>query len=259
MAPSPKTVAFVGASNGVGHFALKHTLAAGYQCIALCRTPSTLTDVLPLASHPNLRVIQGNAHDITAVCELIRKPDGTLVDTIVSTIGAKPTLSTSMFADAAEVCQKGMTTLMAALAKVRSESGRPAAAAAAAATATATTGRPHIIACGTTGMSKFGRDIPLAQIPLYKVLLATPHADKRVMEDTLVASGELFTIVRCGWLLDGEKGRPIRVGIEDPEKGVEVRELGYAISREDAGKWFAENLVVNKDPRYLNKTASIIY
>lgn len=248
---SMKTVAFVGASNGVGHFALQHTLAAGYQCIALCRTPSTLTDVLSLASHPNLRVIQGNAHDITAVTELIRKPDGTLVDTVVSTIGVKPSLSTQGLADLGTVCQKGMATLLAALTQLRSENGAAAAAAA--------TGRPHIIVCGPTGASKFGRDIPWALVPLYKVLLATPHADKTVMEDALVASGEEFTIVRCGWFLNGEKGRPIRAGIEDPKKGVEVLEIGYAISREDAGRWFAENLVINKDPKYLNKTASIVY
>lgn len=252
MASSTKTVAFLGASNGVGHFALKHTLAAGYQCIALCRTPSTLTDALPLSEHPNLRIVQGNAHDLAAVTELIRKPDGTLVDTIVTTIGAKPSLSWDAMAAAKEVCQKGMQTLLAALAQLRSDNNNNNGGAAA-------LGRPHIITCGTTGMSRFGRDIPLAQVPLYKVLLATPHADKRVMEDSLVESGEEFTLVRCGWLLNGEKGRPIRVGIEDPKKGVEVLEIGYAISREDAGRWFAENLVIKKDPKYLNKTATLVY
>lgn len=244
--PSPKTVAFLGASNGVGHFALKHTLAAGHTCIALCRTPSTLTDALPLATHPNLRVIQGNAHDLPAVISLLRKPDGTgLVDTVVTTIGAKPSLSLDAMAAARDVCQKGMATLLAAIAQLREQG---------------VGGRPHIITCGTTGMSRFGRDIPLAQVPLYKVLLATPHADKRVMEDAVVESGEEFTLVRCGWLLNGErKGRAIRVGIEDPRKGVEVLEIGYAISREDAGRWFAENLVIGKDPKYLNKTATIVY
>lgn len=241
---STKTVAFMGASGGVGLAALKNTLAAGYQCIALCRTPATLTALLPTESNPNLRVIQGNAHDIATVSQLIRKTDGNLVDTIVSTIGAKPTMSMQMFDDMATVCQKGMVTLLEAITQLR-EAGA--------------SGKPHIIVCGTTGMSRFGRDIPLAQVPLYKVLLATPHADKTVMEDKLTASGEEFTIVRCGWLLNGEKDRPIRVGIEDPKKGIEVKEIGYAISREDAGKWFADFLVIKKDPKYLNKVASIVY
>lgn len=241
---SNKTVAFMGASGGVGLATLKKTLAAGYQCTALCRTPSTLTDILPTESNPNLRVLKGNAHDITTVSQLIRKDDGNLVDTIVSTIGAKPTLSMKMFDDMATVCQKGMSTLLEAIDQLRKSGAQ---------------GKPHIIVCGTTGMSRFGRDIPLAQVPLYKVLLATPHADKTVMEDTLTESGEEFTIVRCGWLLNGERDRPIRVGIEDPKKGVEVKEIGYAISREDAGNWFAEQLVTKKDPKYSNKVASIVY
>ncbi|KAJ4424450.1 hypothetical protein N0V82_000972 [Gnomoniopsis sp. IMI 355080] len=234
----------MGASGGVGLAALKNTLAAGYQCIALCRTPSTLTDVLPTESNPNLRVLQGNAHDVTSVSQLIRKEDGSFVDTIVSTIGTKPTLSMKMFDDMATVCQKGMSTLLEAIEQLRQAGA---------------SGKPHIIVCGTTGMSRFGRDIPLAQVPLYKVLLATPHADKTVMEDKLTESGEEFTVVRCGWLLNGEKDRPIRVGIEDPKKGIEVQEIGYAISREDAGKWFAEQLIIKKDYKYLNKVASIVY
>lgn len=91
-----KTVAFMGASGGIGLETLKRTLAAGHQCVALCRQPATLTAVLPLESNPNLRVIQGNAHDINTVSQLLRKDDGTLVDTLVSTIGNKPSLTAKM-------------------------------------------------------------------------------------------------------------------------------------------------------------------
>lgn len=93
---STKTVAFMGASGGIGLETLKRTLAAGHQCVALCRQPATLTAVLPLESNPNLRVIQGNAHDVDTVSQLLRKDDGTLVDTIVSTIGNKPSLKTKV-------------------------------------------------------------------------------------------------------------------------------------------------------------------
>lgn len=96
---STKTVAFMGASTGIGLATLKHTLAAGHQCVALCRTPSKLTEILPPASNPNLRVIPGNAHDIDTVSELLRKDDGTLVDIVVSTIGNKPDLSGMINAD----------------------------------------------------------------------------------------------------------------------------------------------------------------
>lgn len=90
---SPKTVAFMGASTGIGLATLKHTLAAGHKCIALCRTPSKLTAMLPPTSNPNLQVIQGDAHDIDTVSQLLLKEDGALVDVVVSTIGNKPDLS----------------------------------------------------------------------------------------------------------------------------------------------------------------------
>ncbi|PSR79965.1 hypothetical protein BD289DRAFT_441703 [Coniella lustricola] len=241
---APQTFAFLGASTGVGHSALKHSLAAGHQCVALCRDPSKLTAALPLESNPNLRIVEGNAHDVDAVSRLIQKPDGSLVDKIISTIGSRPTLKADkgFFGDP-EVCQKGMATLLAAIAQLR-QSGAA--------------GRPYIVVCGTTGMSKFGRDIPLLMVPLY-LALRVPHADKTVMEERLVGSGEEFTIVHCSLLTDGASDRTIRVGVEDPKHGTETKAIGYTISREDAGKWFADHLLNKKESRYLNKIVKITY
>ena len=67
MSGNSKTGAFFGASSGVGLSALKHILAAGHQCIALCRTPSKLTAVFQIDTTPNLKAVQGNAHDIASV------------------------------------------------------------------------------------------------------------------------------------------------------------------------------------------------
>ena len=164
MAPN-KIVAFLGASTGVGLSALKHTLAAGHKCIALCRTPSKLTDIVPLESNPNLQVIEGNAHDVAAVSRCLKKEDGSLVDGIVSTIGAKPVLS-KLSIDDPNVCGKGMITLLDALAQLRQGGA---------------TGKPWIVVCSTTGMSRFGRDFPLVTFPLYEVMLKVPHKDKRIM------------------------------------------------------------------------------
>ncbi|KAF3761611.1 NAD(P)-binding protein [Cryphonectria parasitica EP155] len=244
MSTSPMTVAFLGASTGIGLAALKHTLAAGHQCIALCRTPPKLTDILPPSSYPNLKVLQGNAHDVGAVAQLLRKEsDGNIVDKVVSTIGGKPAMSTK-FLDDPEVCQKGMSTLLEALDQLRRQGA---------------TGRPHIIVCSTTGMSKFGRDIPLAMVPLYHLMLKVPHADKKIMEERLFASGEEFTVVQPSFLMNGESNKTIRVGIEDPVRGRESTAIGYAISREDAGRWFAENLLNSKNPKYVNKIAKITW
>ena len=243
MSSNTKTVAFLGASGGVGLSALKHTLAAGHQCIALCRTPSKLTAILPRETTPNLRIIQGNAHDVEAVSQCLQKGDDTLVDAIVSTIGSRPVLSKLSIEDP-DVCRKGMATLLEALAGLR----RRGAA-----------GRPRIAVCSTTGISRFGRDVPLALVPLYHVGLRVPHRDKAAMEERLVASGEPFTIVHASLLTDGATTTPIRVGIEDPQTGRESAAIGYTISREDAGKWMADNLVLKNDERYVNKIAMITY
>lgn len=243
MAPT-KTIAFFGASTGIGLSALKHTLAEGHRCVALCRYPSKLTDVLPPQSYPNLQVVEGNAHDITSVSRSIRTQDGNLVDAIVSTIGAKPDLA-KLSIDDPNVCRKGVATLLEALAQLRRDGA---------------TGKPRIIVASTTGMSRFGRDTPLVIVPVYSLLLKVPHEDKRIMEDSLTDSGEDFTIVRSSYLVNGESDSQIRVGVEDPKKGVEQRTIGYTISREDAGKWVAENLLLKEeDTKYLNKTASITY
>lgn len=238
-----KTVAFLGASTGVGLSALKHSLAAGHRCIALCRTPSKLTDAISPESNANLQVIQGNAHDLAAVSQCFKKADGNVVDAIVSTIGGKPMLNKQM-TDDPEVCRKGMATMLEALAQLRSAGA---------------TGRPLIIVCSTTGMSRFGRDMPVLTIPLYSLMLKVPHKDKKIMEDTLADSGEDFTIVRASLLVNGESTKPIRAGIEDPKTGREVQEIGYTISREDAGKWIADNLLIKREAKYLNKIASITY
>ena len=243
MATPLKTVAFLGASTGVGLSALKHTLAEGHRCIALCRIPSKLTAIFPSERNPNLQIVQGNAHDTAAVSKCLVAENGQLVDEIISTIGGKFIMS-KLTIDDSQVCRKGMATLLEALAQLRSSG---------------VTGTPHIVVCGTTGMSRFGRDLPYAMMPLYHILLKVPHEDKRVMEDRLVESGEAFTIIHASWMVDGETSKPIRVGVEDPKTGRESTAIGYTISREDAGKWLADNLVLRLDRNYVNKIVMVTY
>lgn len=240
---STKTVAFLGATTGVGLSALKHTLAAGHSCVALARTPSKLTAILSPEQNPNLTIIQGNAHDLEVITRLLRKDESSIVDAIITTIGAKP-VGITMTADDPQVCQRGMDTLTAALARLR-EAGAQ--------------GRPLIVACGTTGASRFGRDYPISMTPMYRFVIKVPLADKIIMEDKLFASGEDFTMVRASILTNGESNTKIRVGVEDPVKGRESEAIGFKISREDAGRWIAENLVLKRDPKYLNKIATITY
>jgi hypothetical protein len=252
--PQPQTpkqvVAFIGASGGCGLAALRHTLAAGYTCVALCRTPSKLTDILPTATHPNLTVLPGNAHDVAAVKAVLAHPTNpsAMVDTVCFTIGSPLIMSKLTTADP-DVCKNGIAAVITALAELRKE-GR--------------VGGPRIVAISTTGISKFGRDVPLAMVPMYHILLKVPHADKNVMEERLVASGEEFVFVRPSFLKDGETDKIVRVGVEDPVKGMEGGSLkeamGYVISREDVGKWMFQHLLkAGEGKQYSGKAVMISY
>ncbi|KAM0205164.1 hypothetical protein ACHAPA_010621 [Fusarium lateritium] len=240
---SSKTVAFFGASTGVGLSALKHTLAAGYNCIALCRNASKLEALISPETHTNLRIIEGNAHDIKAVSSCLTKANGSLVDEIVSSIGGKPIIS-KLTIDDPKCCRVGMAVLLDALAQLRSQGA---------------TGKPRITVFSTTGLSDFGRDYPILLYPIYAVALKVPHEDKKIMETALVDSSEDFTVVRASLLVDGETESPVRVGVEDPKAGRESLEIGYTISREDSGKWLADNLLVGGKSEYLNKIVSITW
>lgn len=237
-----KTIAFFGATTGVGLSALKHSLAAGHQCIALCRTPAKLTALFPAGSEPNLRVVEGNAHDEDAVARCLVAADGRLVDAVVTTIGAA---MKGLSFDDPHVCQKGMEALLAALGRLRRDQG--------------TTGRPLVVACSTTGTSRFGRDYPLYMAPMYKLVIRTVVADKVAMEDALAASGERFTVVRPSLLVDGATATPVRVGIEDPKTGRETTAIGRSISREDSGKWVADNLLLQFNERYADKLVTLTW
>ncbi|OTA99890.1 hypothetical protein M426DRAFT_324788 [Hypoxylon sp. CI-4A] len=240
---SQKTIAFFGASTGVGLAALRHSLAAGRNCVALCRDPAKLSNIFSQEKTPNLKIVQGNAHDLSAVSQCLRTLENELIDEIVFTIGGKFILS-KVSLDDPNVCEKGITTVLNAISELRKQGVE---------------GRPHIIACSTTGFSRFGRDVPLSMVPFYNIALKVPAADKIIMEDKLATSNEDFTVVRASRLVDGETDNTIRVGIEDPKAGVEVKAIGYKISREDTGKWIAKNLISGMDGKYLNKNVTVTY
>ncbi|KAK4195053.1 hypothetical protein QBC40DRAFT_289676 [Triangularia verruculosa] len=250
----PKTILFLGATGGVGFSTLQRSLAAGHSCTALCRTPSTLSSRFPAdADEKLLRIEQGNAHDVDAVLRALlpppSSPQKTLPDVIVFSIGAYFNLS-KMGMDDARVCENGIKTVLAALQKARAEHKLQ--------------GRPRIVALSSTGVSDFGRDVPLLFVPLYHVALKVPHKDKKAMENVLLGSEEDWTVVRPSLFVDGAKDgskREIRAGKEDPVKGlVESTAVGYTISREDVGRWIFENLIEGeKAGEWLRRMAAITY
>ncbi|KAK1963496.1 hypothetical protein LY78DRAFT_683251 [Colletotrichum sublineola] len=238
MSPAnPKTILFLGATGGCGLSALRRSLDAGFTCIALCRTPSKLASVLLPEQYPNLRIAQGNAHEAHVVARHLVSP---LDPTPASLTPSSPPLAHG------STC--GMAVLLDALKNLRTEKG--------------VSGNPRILGLSSTGISKFGRDTPLLIAPLYKGLLHVPHEDKRAMEELLFASNEAWTVVRASLLTNGKEQPPgaVRVGLEDPSKGVEQLAIGYTISREDVGRWIFEN-VLQKDgnDEFVRKVATITY
>ncbi|CAK7209143.1 hypothetical protein SCUCBS95973_000351 [Sporothrix curviconia] len=207
---STRTIAFLGASGGVGLAALRRTLADGHRCVALCRDPSKFMAIFPemdlgldapaaaddeAAATRRLTLVCGNAHDVDAVSRCLLVPgtaDGEcrLVDTVVFTIGGKFIMS-KMTVDDPNVCAKGMAALLAALKRLRLEGATSSGP-----------DTPRIVIVSTTGISNCGRDVPLAFLPMYHGMLRVPHADKRIMEDLIVASGEMFAMVRPSLLVD---------------------------------------------------------
>lgn len=245
----PSTIAFIGASGGCGLAALKRAIAAGDTCVALCRKPEKMDAHFP-SKPANLIVLKGNAHDPAAVASCLVRPDDAarLVDVIHVSVGAF--FDTKTFkVDDPDVCKKATECILAALKSLREERG--------------CTGRPLYTAISTTGISKFGRDVPLGMLPMYKWMLSTPHADKEVMEKQLVASGERVVMIRPSFLLEESKAKPdkkIRVGVEDPAKGIHAKEVGYAISRDDVGRWVYENLLREPtDNQYEGRAVSITW
>ncbi|EJD44574.1 hypothetical protein AURDEDRAFT_166359 [Auricularia subglabra TFB-10046 SS5] len=225
----PKTLFFLGASTGCGLAALKLAVAAGHTCVALLRVPSKLDAVFP-ARPGNLVLKAGNAHDVAAVASCLTVPGnpGQLVDAVYFSIGGKLDMS-KMGLDDPDVCRKGMATLLEALGQLRAHGAQ---------------GRPLIVPTSSTGISDHGRDVPLLFIPMYKLLLAQPHKDKKAMEDLVIKSGERFVVLRPSFFVEGDKPESaIRVGIEDPKNGVEKLAVGYTISREAVGGWVYKHIL----------------
>ncbi|KAK3898129.1 oxidoreductase AflX [Staphylotrichum tortipilum] len=245
-----KTLLFLGATGGVGLSALRRALAADHTCIALCRTPSKLAALLPSPTPANLHLVEGNAHDEAALAKALVAPSdkNRLVDGIVFSIGAKPTLRGM---DDPHVCEVGMKALLAALRKVKGDG--------------VTGGKPLLVAVSSTGISDAGRDLPLLMVPLYKVLLGTAHKDKKAMENLAIKGGEEglvdWTLIRGSLYTDGPATEGnVREGMEDVVNGVvESEAVGYTISREDVGKWVFENLVKGDGGKWFGKAATLTY
>ncbi|KAL5424659.1 hypothetical protein PMIN04_003043 [Paraphaeosphaeria minitans] len=251
---SKQTIAFFGATGGCAGSSLACALRSGYHCTALARIPSNLvtsltTDhaILASAIEANLTIIQGDAKNSSDVSRALVSPTNSshVVDIIYSSIGAYPnfqlSLTTPFVLSDPTLCTSGMRAIFSALSTL----GMP----------TSSGRKPLLIALSSTGVKGRARDIPLLYYPLYKLLAAQPHADKRGMEEVVLSDrGEHirdFVIVRPTALVDGLKGvEKVRSGWEwgvQGEKGRVEKEvgpaIGWTVGRTDVGAWIFKNVV----------------
>lgn len=242
MSPSAKPVAFLGATGGSINAALVLALKDGYRCTALARTPQKLNDMLIKKGisqnilTAQLRITKGDIRDLEAVKKVFYF-DTEQIENIVCGIGMVLGRGIDL-----TICQAAAGSILAALEELR----LPTA--------------PHLSVISTTGIAKGPRDVPIAFLFMYHILLATPHADKRVMEE--LVSGKTgdglidgYTVVRPSLLTSGKSRgmQKIRVGSEDEPA------VGYTISRDDVGLWIYEELIKGDCHRWNGTKPTISY
>jgi len=254
-----QSIAVLGATGGCVLNFLIRALQNGHTVSALARTPSKLTSLLKENEITddlltNLTIVQGNSKDETNVTEAL-KISGKVVDTIVSGIGAIPVfkgLRPSI--EDPLICQATMASILKSLTRIRESSP-------------SSYKKPILISISTTGISEYGRDVPLPYTVLYPLLGSIPHRDKKVMERMIKTEGASKGSVLGGWIivrpsfLWGKKGKgleKVRVGVESGESTMPKAAIGYTIPRVDVGRWIYGALVEDEGRgKYLNRCLGI--
>jgi hypothetical protein len=197
-----------------------------------------------------LSIHQGDAKRSIDVSKALANPVNgfCLVDTVYTAIGAYPNNQFSLIEpwvlSDPTICETGMAALLSAINALASQG----------ITKSQTGQKPLVIAISATAGKSITATLPWLMIPLYIWLLRGPHADKRKMEDLLMAdSGKHtrdFVIVRPALLTDGvEQGvEKVRVGWELGNGG-EARDapgpaIGWTVSRKDVGGWVYKKAIV---------------
>jgi hypothetical protein len=191
----------------------------------------------------SLTIIVGNVKDPVPVTQtlfpaILNPSDPTKgnksVDIIVSGIGCYPVIKKGNWLPEQEdptLCQDVISTILSSL------RARPPLV------------KPGLAMLSTTGISKFGRDVPLLMTPLY-TLLHVPHLDKKVMEDMAIAAVEeepapigSYVLVRPSLLTNGEAKGVHKVRWDVESGGIAKKAIGYTISRADVGGFVFEKVV----------------
>lgn len=217
----------------------------------------------------HLTIVQGNSKDSVKVTEAL-KVNNVVADMILSGVGGVPVFKPNPLRptlDDPTICQDTVSTILKALRDLHSDPDSVSSQ--------DKKKKPTLVVISSTGISDYGRDVPLAMIPLYHWLLPIPHKDKKMMEKLLVeeikggddddgdasSAIENFVAVRPSFLTNGRAlgFGAIRAGIDRQGK-LDNSAIGYTISRADVGGWIFEGLVEDKAGKkstYLNQFVGI--
>ena len=258
-----QTIMVLGSTGGCTLNFTIRALQEGHQVSALVRSANKLTTLLKenavtSSELKNLTIVEGNSKNETDMVKALQI-NGQVVDLIESGIGARPTFKNLIPSiEDPNICENTMTTLFKALSAIR-------------VSAPSAYKRPILIGISTTGISEYGRDLPLPMIPVYAALASQPHKDKKLMEKMIKTEGSKedsllsgWCIVRASFLEMGTKNvgwENLRVGVEEYGKPMPKSAIGWVISRPDVGRWIYAALVKDEAgimrQRYLNHCVGI--
>ncbi|MCH1948168.1 NAD(P)H-binding protein [Enterocloster sp. OA13] len=202
-------VTIFGATGGIGKWAMKHALERGYEVRAFVRNPAKVT-----ASNDNLKVVQGELNDESAVCEAIQGSNA-IIWCVGIPMKRKYETMTSL---------EGHKVLLSAMKK---------------------TGVKRLIDWGTPSVP-FTKDKKsfITVVPGILAEIALTQAKKEMVQiGELIENTDLeWTIVRFMAPKNEPYTGKVKVGFGDVK-------MNFAISREDIGAFMVEQV---EDKQYLH-------
>ena len=188
----------------------------------------------------HLTITQGDVLDVNA-CKGPLTLNNRPADVIISGIGM---VNMSELWYGSTLCGDATTNILAALEQLKLAK------------------KPLLVVLSTTGITNGPRDVPLLFTFLYHVLLASPHKDKKKMENIITEHAKSsqsaisgFVVVKPSLLMDGEAcgTQLVRMGTEQQPA------IGYTIRRNDVGQWMYENLIGGDGHRFAGQKLSLTY
>ena len=220
--------------------------------LTVARTPSKLTSLLLAAGvsqssvDTHLKITAGDIRDRESVRKVLQVSEDRVSELIICGIGMVLSMSFSGPPPDMTLCADTIDSVADVLRDLRP------------------TNKPIFCGISTTGIDE-QRDVPYLFSPLYHVLLAIPHRDKRIYEQKIEAGVQegLFAgkvLVRASLLTNGDEQGESKLRVSWKEDGKESGKpaIGYTVSRKDVGGWIFRHAIEDVD-NWSGKTVTVTY